>query len=295
MKIFVVILIVLVVLLSSYILFLEKEIININRKLVKRLEENTRHPINIILLNKRLNNLVCSINKALKVEENLRLKVIKDENEFKEMITNLSHDLRTPLTAIKGYQQSVKKGLLNEEEIEKLDIAIKHTEELGKLVNNFFAYAYYLSYQEEVTLERINLNNIVTECLVNSIPAFEDKSIAIEFEKSSTIFVKANEEFLRRIIQNLIDNCLKHSIGNLKVQLLALDYAVVSFRNPVKDSCNIDVSKIFKRFYTGDKARNTSTGLGLSIVEILTEEMGGKVEANLVENMLEIKVKLKMI
>lgn len=295
MKIFVVMLIVLVVLFFSYILFLEKEIININRKLVKRLEENTRHPISIILFNRRLNNLVCSINKALKAEENLRLKVIKDENEFKEMITNLSHDLRTPLTAIKGYQQSVKKGLLNEEEIEKLDIAIKHTEELGKLVNNFFAYAYYLSYQEEVTLERINLNNIVTECLVNSIPAFEDKSIAIEFEKSSTIFVKANEEFLRRIIQNLIDNCLKHSIGNLKVQLLALDYAVVSFRNPVKDSCNIDVSKIFKRFYTGDKARNTSTGLGLSIVEILTEEMGGKVEANLVENMLEIKVKLKMI
>lgn len=295
MKIFVVILIVLVVLLSSYILFLEKEIININRKLVKRLEENTRHPINIILLNKRLNNLVCSINKALKVEENLRLKVIKDENEFKEMITNLSHDLRTPLTAIKGYQQSVKKGLLNKEEIEKLDIAIKHTEELGRLVNNFFQYAYYSSYQGKVALERINLNNIVTECLVNSIHVFEDKNIAIEFEKSSTIFVKANEEFLRRIIQNLIDNCLKHSIGNLKVQLLALDYAVVSFRNPVKDSCNIDVSKIFKRFYTGDKARNTSTGLGLSIVEILTEEMGGKVEANLVENMLEIKVKLKMI
>ena len=81
----------------------------------------------------------------------------------------------------------------------------------------------------------------------------------------------------------------------IRDRLLALDYAVISFKNPVKDSCNIDVNKIFKRFYTGDKARSTSTGLGLSIVEILTEEMGGKVEANLVENMLEIKVKLKMI
>lgn len=286
--------VILIILLALYIAFLQWQLRSINRQLDKRLTEHTHQPVSLELVSRELNTLAANINKCLKAEEILRLKGIREEKRFKELIANISHDLRTPLTAIKGYQQLMGNGQLNDDQQKKLHIAQKHADELGRLIEIFFEYTYLLNAEPELHIERINLTNLVAECLAASVPALEDNNLAIQLEETPPIFVHADKEMVTRIIHNLIRNCIQHSNGDIQVSLLTADKAVISFRNPVKNASAIDVKRLFDRFYTGDQARSHSTGLGLSIVRILAGQMGGNTGASIQGGFLEIRVELPL-
>ncbi|WP_081754881.1 sensor histidine kinase [Paenibacillus durus] len=94
--------------------------------------------------------------------------------------------------------------------------------------------------------------------------------------------------------KNLIRNCVQHSNGDIEVRVLAADKAVLSFKNPVNNPSVMDVKRLFDRFYTGDKARSNSTGLGLSIVSLLAEQMGGSTGVSIEDGFLEIRVELPL-
>ena len=109
------------------------------------------------------------------------------------------------------------------------------------------------------------------------------------------VFSCVDKEMTIRIIQNLIRNSASHASGDIRVQIIEnIDKAVILFKNFVDKEVNIDVNRLFERFYTGDKSRSKTTGLGLSIVKLLTEQMGGFVAANLKERELEILVELPL-
>lgn len=267
---------------------------NINWQLTKRLREKTRQPISLELINRELNILATNINKCLAQEEKMRIDGIKREKRFKELIANISHDLRTPLTAIKGYQQLIEKSELTDNQRKKLGIAQKHTVELGQLIEHFFEYSYLINTEPELNLQQINLTNLVIECLAASVTILEESNLAVHIEETVSIFVLADIEMVRRIIQNLIRNCVQHSSGEIEVRLLVMENAVISFRNPVKSTSNIDLERIFDRFYTGDKARSNTTGLGLSIVRLFAELMGGSADAKLHNDLIDIQVRLPL-
>jgi signal transduction histidine kinase len=290
----VVALMVLLILLIIYIISLHSQLQNIDKQLTKRLEEKTRQPVSVSLFSKKLNSLVVSINKALKEEEVLRIDGIRREKEFKGLIANISHDLRTPLTAIKGYQQLLAKETLSKNQIEKLTIAQKHADELGGLIEHFFEYSYLVNAEQEVKTERINLVNIVAECLVEYVDSLEENNLKVDFYETTSVFVLADREMIRRILQNLIRNCLVHSSGDIRVEVTAKNYGVVIFSNPAKNADEIDIKKLFDRFYTGDKTRSRSTGLGLSIVKLLAERMGGCTSAELEGKVIKIYIKLPL-
>jgi len=283
---------VLVILFGLYIIFLQLQLHDINKLLVKRLTEHTRQPISLALFNKELNTLASNINKCLKEEENLRLEAFREEKHFKEMISNISHDLRTPLTAIKGYQQLMEKGTLSTEQSYKLQIAEKHADELGVLIEHFFEYAYLLNAEPELKLEKINLTNLVTECIAAAIAVFEENNLEVRVIEAPPVFAKVSKEALIRVVQNLIRNCVQHSGSNVEVQVLAEKNAIISFKNLVKNDCEIDIKHIFDRFYTADMARTKTTGLGLSIVRLLAEQMGGSTNALFQDGILDIRVEL---
>lgn len=284
------ILIVIVFLLVLYIALLQTQLRRINRQLDRRMAENTRQPVSLELINRELNQLTTNINKCLKAEETLRLECVREEKQFKETIANISHDLRTPLTAIKGYQQLLEKGQLTDDQRKKLSVAQKHAEELGHLIDRFFEYSYLVNSELNPVYERINLTNLVTECLAGYVPSFEAQGLTVSLEETPPIFVMADREMTSRILENLIRNCLIHSNGNIEVKLSAAENAVLSITNPVENASQVDVKRMFERFYTADKARSKTTGLGLAIVKLLTREMGGKVSAGLQKNQLTIKV-----
>ena len=286
------ILIIIVLLLVLYIALLQHQFSNINRQLEKRLAGNIRQPISLQLINRALNQLTANINKSLKAEENLRLCSVREEKKFKELIANISHDLRTPLTAIKGYQQLLGSSELTEDQQKKLGIARKHADELGHLIEHFFEYSYLLNAESKLNIEKINLTYVVTECLAASIGTFEKRGLMVHIEETAPVFVLADQEMLVRIIQNLIQNCIAHSASNIIVKIFTMENAIISFENSVENATEIDVNCLFERFYTTDQARRKTTGLGLSIVKLLAEQMGGTVSASLQGEELTIVVEL---
>ena len=285
---------ILCILLIAYIVYIQMQFRNINRQLTKRLLENSRQPLSIELINRELNTLTANINKCLAKEEESRIDSIRRAKRFKELIANISHDLRTPLTAIKGYQQLIEKGELSDNHRKKLQIAQKHAKELEKLIQYFFEYSYLINSEPELNLERINLTDIVTECLAASVPTLEENNLVVQLEETPPIFVLSDKEMLMRIIQNLIRNCVQYSNGDIVVSLLVMEVAVISFRNSVKSTSEIDVECLFDRFYTGDKARRNTTGLGLSIVRLLAKQMGGSACASLQNGLFDVQVRLPL-
>lgn len=289
----VIVLTVIIILLILYIYLLKRQFKNINRQLDKRLNKHTRQPVSVEFISRQLNQLVININNCLKAEENLRLTCIREEKKFKELIANISHDLRTPLTAIKGYLQMLDNGELSGEQQMKLDVALKYTRELEQLISHFFEYSCLISAEDELKLERINLTNLITECLAEAIPSLEEQHLILDFKEPKAIFVSGDKESLLRIIQNLIRNCRQHARERVEVQLLEEnEQAVMSFCNYVEKDSDLDPGRMFDRFYTGDKARGSQSGLGLAIVKILAEQMGGGAAAALEEGKLEIRVML---
>ena len=281
MLVAVVMLCILVFILIVYIAFIQKQLRSINRQLDKRLSENTRQPLTIDLFSKTINQLAININRCLKLEEKQRLEGIREQKQFKELISNISHDLRTPLTAIKGYQQLLEKEILSDAQLEKLHTAQKYTDELGDLIEHFFEYSYLITARVEPSLEKINLTNLAIDCVLSYIGIFEEKNISVNIEETPPIYVLGDKNMLTRVIENLLNNCAKHSLGDIDVKIESKSKARITFINPVNPNININVDKLFHRFYTGDSTRNKSTGLGLSIVEFLVEQMNGNVGAYL--------------
>lgn len=290
------VLIIIIVLLLVYLILLHLQLRNINRQLENRLKGNTRQPVSHELINPELNKLTENINKCLKAEETLRLEVVREEKRFKELIANISHDLRTPLTAIKGYQQLLENSSLTPDQKKKLQIAQKYAGELGGLIESFFEYSYLVNADLTLNLERTNLTNLVTECLAASVASFEERGLMVQLDEAPSLFIMADQEMAVRIVQNLIRNCEAHSAGNIKVKLKPSNgKAVLSFQNPVNNAAEVDVSRIFDRFYTGDRARSkVTTGLGLSIVKLLAEQMEGAVSASMDGTELTVMVELPL-
>ena len=270
-----------VLILFLYIIFILKQLKSINKQLDKRLIENTRQPLNIELFNKTITNLSKNINRCLKLEEKRRLESINDQKQFKELISNISHDLRTPLTSIKGYQQLLEKTPLDKHQVQLLKTSQKSTDELGLLIENFFEYSYLVTAKTEPNLEKININNLIVECVLSYIAIFEEKNLNVNIKETPPVFVLGDKNMLIRIIENLLNNCAKHSLGDIDIKIEFLQNAKITFTNPINQDTNINVDKLFHRFYTSDSTRNKSTGLGLSIVEFLVKQVDGNVGAYL--------------
>ena len=270
-----------VLILFLYIIFILKQLKSINKQLDKRLIENTRQPLNIELFNKTITNLSKNINRCLKLEEKRRLESINDQKQFKELISNISHDLRTPLTSIKGYQQLLEKTPLDKHQVQLLKTAQKSTDELDLLIENFFEYSYLVTAKTEPNLKKININNLIVECVLSYIAIFEEKNLNVNIKETPPVFVLGDKNMLIRIIENLLNNCAKHSLGDIDIKIEYLQNAKITFTNPINQDTNINVDKLFHRFYTSDSTRNKSTGLGLSIVEFLVKQMNGNVGAYL--------------
>jgi len=247
------------------------------------------------MIDRQLDELVININNCLKAEETLRLAGIREEKKFRDLIANISHDLRTPLTAINGYLQMLDNTELNKEQQRKIIVARKYAGELEQLIARFFEYSYLITKEPQLVQERINLTNQVTEYLAEMVPAFEERQLKLQLEEAEPVVAWGDKESIIRILQNLIRNCLQHAKGYISVSCyVERECAVVAFRNPVDKDLELESDKLFERFYTGDKARERSTGLGLSIVKILVTQMNGTVYADTGKGWLEIQVKLPL-
>ena len=251
---------------------MRREIRRMSRQLEDLSAGRTEKKISLTLVDARLNELAAQINENMELQKQLRIDTRKSEQRLKDSIAGVSHDLRTPLTAIIGYIQMLERSGLSGEQQEKAAVILKKADAMRELVESFFELSVMESGQSELSEEPVNFTNIVSEAVVD--------------------FMTGDRTALRRIVQNLLSNALKYTAGRVKVTLEEnAGKIILTVVNEVKPDTSPDMERLFERFYTADDSRNSgSAGLGLYIVKLLAEKMQGAVSASLENKTLSIYV-----
>ena len=286
-------LIIVILFLLTYIFYMKKEILNISNQLNDFNEFKTNKKIDVNLINKEVEALGESINNHIEIANRLRLNEVKSNDELKEMISSISHDLRTPLTSILGYIQmlKLKASSYDEKSLEYLNRIERKAKDLGVLLEDFFDLSIIENPDYNLNLEYINLNELLCDTLVGFYEELEEANIEPNIVLNETSKVVGDKKAIARIIDNLMSNAVKYSSKGVTVKLFEENHKVsLVFINDVKSGESIDTDKLFMKFYKNiDKSRTRkSTGLGLSIVKTLMEAMNGSVEAVQIKNELHI-------
>lgn len=277
----------------ALLIHIKLQLRSLSGQLNKRLNEGTRNYVHVSLLDYSVSRLAAEINKCFVQDDQAKQTLEHEEKQFRETIANISHDLRTPLTSIKGFLQLLERENPTEAQCKRLIVIKKHTNELGDLIEHFFEYSYLLSNDSELNYERFCLTDETAECIAAAVLQLEEKGINVNLGQFNRVLLTADREKTTRIIQNLIRNCIQHSGGNITVDVTEENgTARLTISNPVSDPSAIEPERLFDRFYTAEKSRRKSTGLGLSIVRLLAEQMNGKAYATLEGDRLSITVEL---
>ena len=275
------------------LIHIKMQLRSLTGQLKKRLKDGTRNYVHVSLLDGSVSRLAAEINKCFVQDDQAKQTLEREEKQFRETIANISHDLRTPLTSVKGYLQLLEQEGPTETQRKRLAVIRKHSNELGDLIEHFFEYSYLLSNDAELHYERFCLTDETAECIAAAVLQLEEKGINVNIGQFDRVLLTADREKTTRIIQNLIRNCIQHSGGDITVDVSEENgTARLTISNPVIDSSAIEPERLFDRFYTAEKSRRKSTGLGLSIVRLLAEQMNGKAYATLDGNRLSITVEL---
>mgnify|MGYP002512257004 FL=1 len=281
------ILVVIIVILSIKIYLMEKSVREIMEAFADRLKTDTNILIDISSRDKNMRELADRINTELRLLRKERRCYQQGDQELKDSVTNISHDLRTPLTAICGYLNLLKheeKSAAVDEYLaqvqNRVDVMISLTEEM-------FRYSIAAS-SYELKRERINVVSVLGESLLSFYAMMQEKGIQpVIAMPEEPVWRMLDVSALNRIFSNIIGNALKHSDGDLFVDMK--ENGTITFSNTAQTLNSVIVGRLFERFYTVG-TNYYSTGLGLSIAKLLTERMGGQISAEYKGEMLYITV-----
>lgn len=302
MKFAVLIISVLWIIFIVYFVGFKLQLHDLIRQLKYRINAPIKKPLALEMQDNDLMTLTAMLNQIFRQDEEFRRIQNIHEYEYKELITNISHDLRTPLTVLKGYLQLLEHCEIDDISKKYLSICFRHTDELERRIRQFFEYSYWMNQEQKPQLKILNITNLIVDTMTDFIPMFEEKGLTMRLEQDIIYKGLANEELLCRVMQNLLKNCLQYSTGEVVVSITQItnesiyfpqnkthkDNICICVQNPIAEDSKLDSSKIFQRFYVEKKEHNQSTGLGLSIVKLLVEKMQGEVFAICDKNLLRI-------
>lgn len=255
--------------------------------LAEHLSSDTNRLISVSSGDKYVRRLAGEISRQLAELRRQRLKYIGGDRELKEAVTNISHDLRTPLTAICGYIDLLEAEEMTENTKRYLAQIKERTEALKALTEELFRYS-VVSSVSEMNYETVNVGKALEEALLSFYGAFGQKNITPQISLPEDAVVRTlDAAALSRVFENIIGNALKYSDGDFYVMMEKT--GVITFSNTSSALSSVDVGKLFDRFFTVDSARKT-TGLGLSIAKLLTERMGGAISAEYKESKISIVI-----
>ena len=281
----------LLVCLASYLIFIFKEMKHINEQMSYVISNDTNAEITTTSKHRIIKAYVDKSNQLIRKNKRIIQQQQQNELELHQILTSLSHDLKTPLTVATGYTQM----LLNDQPAHEL---------VKKINTSLYSVNYYLNclmdynlIQEKnitTTVERLDFSQFLMEQLFQYYEEFERKKVQVDIEIPANIIVYNDKIILKRIIENLISNMLKYSnehasiiVGNFddRVELICQNDFVGEIRNP---------SHLLLRFQTLDDSRqNKSMGIGLHIIQELTKLIKGTFSISIHSNIFEAKITLE--
>ncbi len=250
----------------------------LRRDLAERRGQDTNTLLSLPCRDRELRRLASALNQELRALRQERLRYQQGDKELKEAVANISHDLRTPLTAISGYLQLLQGQDLPPDTRRYLEQIGGRAQAMERLTEELFRYSVVVS-EENLAREPVDLRRAVEEALLSFYGALEGRGIEPQVrlpeEKVERLLDPAA---VNRVLGNILTNALKYSAGDLEVTLE--ESGRLTFSNAAPGLDPVAAGRLFDRFYTVEAARN-STGLGLSIAKELTQRMGGSIGAEL--------------
>ena len=279
--------VVVIFLLGLKIFSLKKNMDQVSSEFARLLAEETNGLITVDTRNPEIRKLARELNEELKTLKEQRRNYQNGDRELKEAVTNISHDLRTPLTAISGYLELLEEEEKSETVEQYLSFISGRTEAMKQLTEELFRYTVVLS-AGPPELSEIDLREVLEASLLSFYGALTERKITPEIHlPKEPVLRKGNREVMSRVFGNILSNVLKYSDGDLKVELK--ENGELTFSNHARDLDEVQGGKLFDRFFPVETARG-STGLGLSIARTLMEQMGGKIVAGYEDGVLKIRL-----
>ena len=275
--------------LAIKIYLMKRSAVEIKEQIGEKLTQDTNTPICISSTDRDMRALAAELNDKLSLLRAEYIRYNKGDAELKTAVTNISHDLRTPIAAIYGYLDFLKEEEKSEKAEEYLEIISGRTEALKQLTEELLKYSSAVSSQEQLVLEDIVINGVLEESILSYYAVMQEHGITPTINiTEKRVVCKVDKKALARVYANLLNNALKYSSGDLVITLA--DDGTTEFSNRTDSLDKLQVEKLFDRFYTVENGKSSS-GLGLSIAKVFIEQMNGTISADYIDGILKITIK----
>ena len=272
--------------LLAYLLVLRHSLREAAEELDEKLRTDTNTLISISSGDRAMQSLVTHINRQLQALRRERLRLHSGNAELTAAVTNISHDLRTPLTALCGYLDLLEQEPQTEAAARYLAVLRERTDAMRALTEELFRYSVLTATADELHKEPVCLNDVLEQSLAGFYGALSARGITPSVQLPEEKVIRPlDAAALRRVFDNILSNAAKYSDGDLTVTLSP--DGKVTFSNRASALSRVEAARLFDRFYTVDSARG-STGLGLSIAKLLTEKLHGTISADYENETLRI-------
>lgn len=304
--IIVVLVIALLTITIKYILY-RRQIKSICRQIQFVSEDITNHRVRTDLTEKELVELAQLLNEMSDKHNKESVELINKDRRLKETLTSVSHDIRTPLTSLKGYFELLMSEEDTDKKLQYAGVMNERMDNLSDLLDELFTYTKLQNQDYKLELEECDMTKLVLDTIFSFYESFKQAGIEPKLNiDEKKYMVMVNDVAMKRVISNIVRNAVVHGVGQLEISYgvdlntedqvrdnIGDKSGKICFvcKNKVAHPENIDISQIFDRFYKADKARSEkSTGLGLAIAKEFTEKMGGSIKAELEGDVFAVKL-----
>ncbi len=282
----------------KYLLY-RRQVKDICRQIQFVSQNITNHRVRTDLNQKEIVQLAELINTMCEEHNKKEISLLNKDKRLKETLTSVSHDIRTPLTSLKGYFELLMSEEDAEQKLKYAGVMSERMDNLSDLLDELFTYTKLQNEDYRLDMESHDMTKLVLDTIFSFYEIFKEKGYEPELDIDEKSYkVMCNDVAVKRVISNVMKNALVHGMGDIKLSYGENEHKQVVFtcENSIPHPENMDITQVFDRFYKADKARNEkSTGLGLAIAKEMVERMDGTIEARLEDRRFIITIWFKEI
>lgn len=274
---------------------IKKNMKDIAGELEKTRESGYDRLLRITLIDKDLEKMTLEINNNLEQQKKIKLETEAEKRQMEQSVSDIAHDLRTPLTVIRGNLQMLKEEELSDKGREYLAAADRRAENLKNMVDEFFELSLLESGDVKCEPEKIDVTAFMAEFVIDNESVIRSRELEPDIRlPEKSLIINADKSMLTRVMENLMNNVYKYAKDSFVLEVGEKEGGVsIVLENSIDGDAGIDTGHIFDRTYRADKARSDgSAGLGLYIVKLLVEKMGGSITAAAEKGRLKFEINI---